>query len=612
MLNAVSSGHVSEMFRYAPLSLDHFRLLQILPGKGGYDDEVECVIDEYPLAQRTTPEYVALSYTWGDREGGSIGLNGRRFEVGFNLQDSLKALRFHNVGRYVWIDAICINQDDFEERKTQVARMNEVYTLAVCVAVCLTPESGEEETGIVDESYRTFAEYRRHWKRGQLTDFSGTAGQDSARMYNSVSWLAGKSYFSRLWIVQENVLAKKRVLICRKHKTPWLHVRFMVGEAVARPPQGVDQTAFATKVLRSGLEQISRIEANKQSPGDLCATGVAGIKADSTPAEVLWWTMNLYRGQRCKDARDRVYGMLGLPQLQHHAIRSALAADYEMSNTDLFAYLVVWLEKNGPIKRFGSRENSPLVRWCFLQNILEVDVGAVLATLRTNESNASSRPAVAKAWHEIKGRSYSVRAYYQGTVKRTSPVDDVEEILRTLAQEGGDEEAKRKQSRILQHMNQFHPTADRTANSSPQSTWAQIECNSGAMGYANPATRPGDVIVHLFCDYTPNNTAISTSVMLREEADSSFIFIGPAASAEALASTNLSSSHEATTTVQKMPSRRAPPSEKHKTEQKRLQGLHVALDSTTLAAMTSPDACRSVEATWRPKAGFSARSPNAA
>lgn len=73
--------------------------------------------------------YEAMSYVWGpSNERRSITLCGEKgFAVTDNLYSALQRLRYPNGERKLWIDAICINQDDLEERAQQVSTMAEIF-----------------------------------------------------------------------------------------------------------------------------------------------------------------------------------------------------------------------------------------------------------------------------------------------------------------------------------------------------------------------------------------------------------------------------------------------------------------------------------------------------
>jgi hypothetical protein len=83
-----------------------------------------------PETARHRPQYEALSYVWGPIEMKSISLNGQSCDVRENLFDALVTLRHENQQRTLWVDAICINQDDMKERNHQVSRMGSIYSQA--------------------------------------------------------------------------------------------------------------------------------------------------------------------------------------------------------------------------------------------------------------------------------------------------------------------------------------------------------------------------------------------------------------------------------------------------------------------------------------------------
>jgi hypothetical protein len=107
------------------------RLLTLLPG--GRDDGVRCTtrvvsLDEHPV-------FETVSYVWGDRSGDvTINVSGTPIAVTENLYAGLLRLRHETTERNLWIDQICINQWDLEEKAAQVALMRDIYRqCAQCV-----------------------------------------------------------------------------------------------------------------------------------------------------------------------------------------------------------------------------------------------------------------------------------------------------------------------------------------------------------------------------------------------------------------------------------------------------------------------------------------------
>ena len=119
---------------YKPLNADRdcTRLLRIEVAKDG--DPIVCTLFEVAFGDR--PKFDALSYMWGDgKPERNITVNGGNYSVRQNLWDALHYLRKHALNTDYWIDAICINQRDADERNRQVRIMHHIYSRAQTVVV---------------------------------------------------------------------------------------------------------------------------------------------------------------------------------------------------------------------------------------------------------------------------------------------------------------------------------------------------------------------------------------------------------------------------------------------------------------------------------------------
>ncbi|KZM28550.1 uncharacterized protein EKO05_0005580 [Ascochyta rabiei] len=125
------------LFQYRALSgTGCIRLASILPDERGADVKLE--LEHADLDSDLT--YECLSYAWGPVDHDlSITLNGSSFLVSSTLHIALEHLRYAQQKRKIWIDAICINQADVEERSKQVAIMKRIYQKATRVVVWLGP-----------------------------------------------------------------------------------------------------------------------------------------------------------------------------------------------------------------------------------------------------------------------------------------------------------------------------------------------------------------------------------------------------------------------------------------------------------------------------------------
>ncbi|KAK0639716.1 heterokaryon incompatibility protein-domain-containing protein [Cercophora newfieldiana] len=146
------------------------------------------------------PEYETVSYSWGGENGDSSSSHplfvGPYWDVLLltkNCFDMLGYLRPWRGARTVWVDSICINQDDVQERETQVAKMARIYSECRQVIVYL----GED---IVAPTMPGQYPFRR-----RLED---SIGDPQIGFLNLLS----RRYFSRVWIIQELILPRQVVI----------------------------------------------------------------------------------------------------------------------------------------------------------------------------------------------------------------------------------------------------------------------------------------------------------------------------------------------------------------------------------------------------------------
>ena len=147
--NTSDGNLANEGYRYSPLWPGSIRLLRVMP----HQDEaaiLQCQIFDYPLqSSEGTHLYEALSYVWGDsHQRHAISVDGQALFVTTNLYAALLRLRDRLLERIVWIDAICINQDDNKEKGGQIQLMAEIYSKANRVTVWLGEAEGDGERAL--------------------------------------------------------------------------------------------------------------------------------------------------------------------------------------------------------------------------------------------------------------------------------------------------------------------------------------------------------------------------------------------------------------------------------------------------------------------------------
>ncbi|KAH8674424.1 heterokaryon incompatibility protein-domain-containing protein, partial [Tricladium varicosporioides] len=111
------------------------RLLELLPALAS-GKPIQCKIHHSFLED--SPTYSAISYCWGHtNKMVPIHIGNCEIRVTINLKDALQHLRHTDTSRFLWADAICINQTDLYERNQQVRIMRDIYINSTITVVWL-------------------------------------------------------------------------------------------------------------------------------------------------------------------------------------------------------------------------------------------------------------------------------------------------------------------------------------------------------------------------------------------------------------------------------------------------------------------------------------------
>jgi hypothetical protein len=177
------------MFRYSPLpGPGSTRLLRLM----AHPEEnscIECQLFDYPLQTLGggTHLYEALSYVWGDQKNlQSISVNQHDLPITRSLHAALLCLRDRILDRFIWVDAICINQGDMLEKGRQVQYMAEIYSRASRVIVWLGSVENDSDRAI--EAIRLAAEEM------------STKSLVEEPTKQAVLSLVRRSWFRRVWV----------------------------------------------------------------------------------------------------------------------------------------------------------------------------------------------------------------------------------------------------------------------------------------------------------------------------------------------------------------------------------------------------------------------------
>ncbi|KAK3347280.1 heterokaryon incompatibility protein-domain-containing protein, partial [Lasiosphaeria hispida] len=308
------------------------RLLTIAAGK--YQDDIRVELHAAALSRVSPPAYEALSYVWGTQDNrGSVEIVptapeqlGSALAITHNLQVALRHFRLEDRPRCMWVDAICIDQCNLQERGGQVAIMGDIFELATRVVVWLGPQddtsneacellaaaseevtsSGQPCTVRPKPGSKITAEqlHRSNW-----SPFDGCQSE-------AVYALLSRPWFERVWIRQEIGLASPTTIIaCGKKTIPWLQFK---------------------EALLFICVKGSSLPLSRQKSWDLyyrCRDVLLPVATSSSSTN--FSDLRQYISMaRCADDRDKLYGMLSLLHPSGQAL--GIVPDYCKSVRDVY------------------------------------------------------------------------------------------------------------------------------------------------------------------------------------------------------------------------------------------------------------------------------------
>lgn len=307
------------------------RLVHIYPGTT--DGMVVCTIETVSLKDK--PSYEALSYEWGNPGTNTprIKINGSLVSVRDNLWWALYHLRQIDNVRAVWIDALCINQDDILERNHQVAQMKDIYSQAVRVVVWIGQEQTLEK-GLAPYQSETAIAFLYELSIGSVKDYPYSRHEARRVIFtpHKIKWdalgmLCRRSYWSRLWIVQELVLASDLLVQCGSSTFPW-QVFSKVWSQLRHPTYRVRKQYMRTII--TSIPFI--IDTRRNERANSLET------EDPIDDPSLVDLLIQFKNSSCSDIRDRIFG---LESLSLGCCRRAVPVDYSLGLVPLCAKLLV-------------------------------------------------------------------------------------------------------------------------------------------------------------------------------------------------------------------------------------------------------------------------------
>lgn len=257
-------------------------------------------MERHELRRSSCTSYEALSYVWGNTDDNtSIIVNNTHVSVTKSLETALRHLR--DRPRTLWIDYICINQFDIQERNRQVANMGLVYEFAEAVLVWLGEATPDTTIGMKVLDY--FVNESRPQPRPIWQMYPSSAVQ--AGLVD----IMNRSWFQRLWVVQEVGLSGSVNLICGPFEVKWQSNNCV---AVRRFTRMIKYAEILPQWEQMGLGKV-----NMKPLLDMLDIQI-GNQLDKSSGSTHRTAPDLLdiahsmRLRLCTDPRDKLFGILGL------------------------------------------------------------------------------------------------------------------------------------------------------------------------------------------------------------------------------------------------------------------------------------------------------------
>ncbi|KAK8066478.1 heterokaryon incompatibility protein [Apiospora hydei] len=311
---------------YLPLdeSKQEFRIVTIAAGR--FEDAIACELEV--VSPVDSKPFEALSYAWGDSQPSwKVYINGTRHEISRNLDSALRHLRHRNRSRVLWVDALCINQTDLEERNSQVKHMGTIYKMSSQVLTWLGPEYNNS-----DMAFDFFETMPRdpdvHWDPANIPELE--------EVYTLRHTIAGNDLFDRawwhrIWTVQESGLCPKLHFVCGARQLP-AEEAFKLGVCYFKHLYTCCQDIWYARFKST---------AGQPGLGDVCtALGKLEEMRATNHRYTFGQILSKFMSRHCSDPHDKVYGLLGFADKEE---ASLVVPDYAKPVAELYEEVALGL-----------------------------------------------------------------------------------------------------------------------------------------------------------------------------------------------------------------------------------------------------------------------------
>lgn len=294
---------------YKTLGASSFRLLEVWRTDNG---DIAGHLETFSLSSPDYLSFATVSYAWGEvTRNKTIDLDGEPFAVLDSTYPLLEAICDNaNLKSYArfWIDSICINSDDEEERASQVQLMGQLYESSYITIVWLGPGDIESDQGM--EFFLTLCRRRDElvevWEKRQSREMPSDL--NIAEKWRVLRDLLQRPWWRRVWTIQEFILPRRLVFFCgNKHMSHSQFPKAMYAISCCNPDESLmgsntRNAAWNRRRLRQWSERQRR--SKQQSPIEMSLIALVAYTSDCFVT----------------NPKDRIYALLGLANKEDRSV----------------------------------------------------------------------------------------------------------------------------------------------------------------------------------------------------------------------------------------------------------------------------------------------------
>jgi len=315
---------MADFYQYTALpDTNSIRLIYLEPGAA--DSPLRCQLKTVSLDH--LPAYEAISYAWGEPVFTcELCTDDDRMGITPSLYGALHRVRLESATRVLWADAVCINQENTDERSRQVALMRMIYSNATRVLIWLGPSSDEVPTAWKLVS-KILAQRQRETELFRDVKTEAISAQRNEEMglpaFESTEWVQlssfyGRPYFQRAWVVQEVRLAREGLALCGEFQMAW--------DDLQNATRWLAHKMYFLKIDMTYMGGIGKTRS--------CNHGFF----ERQRAQNLLGLLRVTRNQATTDPRDKVYAILGIAT-EAIACRDSRSVSYAIREDSVYLHL---------------------------------------------------------------------------------------------------------------------------------------------------------------------------------------------------------------------------------------------------------------------------------